>query len=357
MALPASALAVRMRLKWLLAVAAVITAGASACLVTLRPVGLLMIVASLSGAAFIIHHIVSAPFFMRNSSPKERLHLFGVNYAVEILASVAGVAGGGWMAQHLGAALGSEMLGLRITLLTASGILSLSIIPYVLIHSPSPPKRPPGHRLWRVRRPALLAKLLVPTFLLGCGAGLVIPFLNLYFRDRFDLEPGAIGRVFAVSQGLTAAGFILGPVLARRFGMVRAVVTAELCSIPFFITLAFTQQLGVAIVAFWIRGALMNMNHPISSNFSMEVVEPDEHAFTNASRELSWSLSWTLSTLAGGWLIEGFGFALPMMITVCLYLTSSLLFLSFFHDYERKHLTPRARDESWRDLPDEPVPR
>ena len=348
MAIPASILAVKFRLKWLLAAAAVFTAGSSALLVSVRPTWLLMVAAGLTGGAYIIHHVVSAPFFMRNSTPKERLHLFGVNHALEILASVAGVAGGGWVAQYLGQRMDSDLWGFRITLWIAAGMLSLSLIPYLLIRSPAPPKQKSttGFKVWRVKRPGLLVKLMTPTFLIGCGAGLIIPFLNLYFRDRFDLETGAIGQVFAASQVLTAVGFILGPALADRFGMIRTVVAAEIFSIPFFVAMAFTSHLEVAVIAFWFRGALMNMNHPISSNFTMEAVDRDDQTFTNAIMEMTWSLSWAVSTQIGGWLIEGHGFTLPMMITVGLYFTSSCLYLFFFHDYERKILNPKRAAEA-----------
>jgi predicted MFS family arabinose efflux permease len=295
---------------------------------------------------------------MRNSTPTERLHLFGVNYAMEILASVAGVAGGGWLAAHLGDALGSRLLGLRFTLLIAAGLLSLAVIPYLLIRSPAPPRdRRHGFRVWRVQRPGLLVRLLAPTFILGCGAGLIIPFLNLYFRDRFGLESWSIGRIFAVSQGLTAAGFMLGPVLARRFGKVRTVVTAELASIPFFITLAATRNLGLAVTAFWFRGALMNMNHPVTANFMMESVDPGDREFTNAGKELAWSSSWMISTQVGGWLIERHGFGVPMMVTVGLYLVSSTLFWSFFHDHERKQRLADAATGIAGLSPDDALPR
>lgn len=337
MAVPASMLAVRLRLKRLLALAVATIVTACTLLVTQRPLHVLMATGCLTGAGYIVHNVVAAPFFMRNSTPRERLHLFGMNYAMEILASVAGVAGGGWLAAHLGDALGSRLLGLRYTLLGAAGLLGFALVPYSLIHSPAPPReRQHGFRVWRVKHPGLLVRLLSPTFILGCGAGLIIPFLNLYFRDRFGLQAWSIGRIFAVSQALTAAGFMLGPVLARRFGKVRTVVTAELSSIPFFLTLAFTRNLGLAVTAFWFRGTLMNMNHPVTTNFMMEAVDPADREFTNAGKELAWSSSWMISTQVGGWLIERHGFSVPMMVTVCLYLVSSSLFWSFFHDHERK---------------------
>ncbi len=341
-AIPAGVIATRVRLKWMLIAATLITVVAFSLLVTLRPYPLLLAAAACAGAGFVIHQVLAAPFFMRNSTPKERIYLFGVNWSVEILASVVGVAGGGWFAHHLAGVLGSEAEALRRTLLGATALMALALAPYLLIRSPRPRSdESASFRLWRYRRPGLLAKLSLPALLVGCGAGLVIPFLNLYFRDRFALDAGAIGTIFSVSQGLMALGFAVGPYMARRLGMVRAVATTELLSIPFFLTMAFSHNLGLAVVAFWARGALMNMNQPISRNFAMEVVDEDQQPIANAVIMLSWSLSWMVSTQVGGWLIDHHGFAPPMLVAVLLYLSSSMLYLFFFHDYERRVLALR----------------
>ena len=337
MAIPASMLASKVRLKWMLIGATLIGSTAFILLVVLRNVSLLFPIATLAGAAFIVHHVVAAPFFMRNSTPKERIYLFGLNYAVEILSSVIGVAGGGWLAHVLGQQLGSNLLGLRITLLGSAVMLALATLPYLLIQSPSPlADKKPGAGIWPIRFPKILPKLLVTPLLVGSGAGLVIPFLNLYFRDRFALESDSIGRIFAVSQSLTAVGFVLGPALARRFGMVRTAAASELLSVPFFTTLAFSFNLPLSIAAFWLRGALMNMNQPVSRNFAMEVVKPHEQAFTNAMVEMSWSGAWMISTQVGGILIQNHGFKIPMLVAVGLYTTASSLYLRFFHDTERQ---------------------
>lgn len=346
-ALPASYLTSRVRLKWILVAAAVSTACASSLLVLLRPLPLLLLVGAWTGGSYVIHFVISAPFFMRNSTSEERLHLFGINYAVEILCSVIGVAAGGALARHLGITLGSDLLGYRITLLGASAIVACAVVPYLLIHSPPPtPAERESFRGLGRRRPRDLGKLLAPNFLLGCGAGLIIPFLNLYFRDRFALDSRAIGAVFAVSQALTAVGFAAGPSLAKRFGMVRTVTWAQYLSIPFFLALAFTTWLPVAVGAFWMRGALMNMNHPISRNFAMEVVDPEHQPMTNAGLEMSWSLAWMVSTQIGGWIIQHHGYTLPMLITVGLYLVSASSFVFFFHDYEGRVLAPKRLAEA-----------
>ena len=133
-----------------------------------------------------------------------------------------------------------------------------------------------------------------------------------------------------MSQFLTMLGFLAGAPLARRMGSVGAIVLTELLSIPFFVILALTRDLRLAVLAFWMRGALMNMNHPISSNFTMEMVPPDQHTVTNSLRMLSWNVSWMVSTQVGGWLIQRNGYTAPMVVTIGLYAVAAVTFFVFF---------------------------
>ncbi|HWN83248.1 MAG TPA: MFS transporter, partial [Candidatus Udaeobacter sp.] len=138
---------------------------------------------------------------------------------------------------------------------------------------------------------------------------------------------------------ITMVGFLAGPPLARRLGPVRTVVGTELLSIPFFLLLALSRNLGWALAAFWMRAALMNMNHPVSTAFSMSAVPNEERAVTNSVRELCWNIAWMASTQAGGSLIQARGYALPMFITMGLYALAAALFYGFFR---HAHLRPAS---------------
>ena len=126
------------------------------------------------------------------------------------------------------------------------------------------------------------------------------------------------------------AGFIAGPVLARRFTHVRPIVSTELLSIPFFLLLAIAGHLWVAVLAFWMRGALMNMNQPVSNAFAMEIVPEDQQTVTNSVRTFSWNFGWMVTTPLGGWLIERHGYNANMFLTIGFYLGAASLFWSFF---------------------------
>lgn len=293
--------------------------------------GVFLLASGLGAGLFTVHSVAAAPFFMRNASAEERIYLFGFANAIENLATIAAAIGVGQLARWLGARSGSELLGLRVALGIATFAASLSLLAYLKIRS-APHEL--GARSIKdyvgARDLPLLFKLTFPGMLVGMGAGLVIPFLNLYFRDRFGQDPRQIGVYFAVSQALTVIGFLLGPPLARRIGSVAACVLTEVLSMPFFLVLAFAQSLPLAVFAFWMRGALMNMNHPISQNFAMEMVPSDQQTVTNSLRMLGWNGSWMISTQVGGWLIQRHGFTPPMCITITLYAIAAAMFWGFF---------------------------
>ena len=293
---------------------------------------ILLAAAFLSGLFFTIHVVAAAPFFMRNAKEEHRTELFGISSALETFATVLSAFSVGAIARALSGYFASELLGLRGALALAAVVSLTAVIPFASIRSRPFAKQ----RQWRdyvySRNMGLVLRLSLPSSLVGCGAGLTIPFLNLYFRDRFQQDPAQIGLYFSVAQVITMTGFIAGPIVARRFTHVRAIVATELLSIPFFLLLAIAGQLWIAVIAFWMRGALMNMNQPVSNAFAMEIVPEDQQTVTNSVRTFSWNFAWMITTSLGGWLIERHGYSMNMYLTMGFYLAAASLFWSFFRD-------------------------
>jgi len=330
-ALPSAVVVDRVPAQWVFVISALgFTAALAAQLLT-ASWAILAFCMFVTRALFTVHWVAAAPFFMRNAGERDRLDLFGFALALETMATVASAAGIGVLAHVFTRATGSEVNGLRAALLLSAIAALSAAIPFSRIRS-APPAG--GHRplrdFFRARNWPLVGRLTLPAFFVGCGAGLIIPFLNLYFRDRFDQSPRAIGGYFAVAQLLTMLGHLGGPPIARRMGIVTAVVATELLSIPFFLVLALAQDLQLAVFAFWMRAALMNMNQPVSVGFSMSVVAPEDQAVTNSVRELAWNTAWMVSTQAGGMLIERAAYTPPMFITMSLYAVAATLFYAFF---------------------------
>jgi predicted MFS family arabinose efflux permease len=282
-----------------------------------------------------IARIAAAPFLMQNSTPKERTYLFSLHFGTYLIAAIVGSLVGGYLPRLFTHIAATKVMAFRYSLFLSAGLNLLSLIPFVLITAETKSKKglePKRAWNWKLltERGILLFKICLPFFILGMGAGLVIPFLNLYFKERFQLPASTIGVFFALLELFMLGGILMGPLLSKKVGMIRTIVGTQLSSIPFMLTLAFTYRLPLAVGSFLFRGALMNMSQPIFTNFAMEKVKVEEHTLTNAFIMLSWSLSWAVSANLGGRLIKVYSFTLPLLITVGLYIISSILFYLFF---------------------------
>ncbi|HEU4724566.1 MAG TPA: MFS transporter, partial [Candidatus Eisenbacteria bacterium] len=182
------------------------------------------------------------------------------------------------------------------------------------------------------------------SMLIGLGAGLIIPFMNLYFRDRFGMDEAAIGALYAVMQGFMVVGNLFGPTVSKRFGLVGGVVATQLASVPFMLVLGLSGWLPLVIGSFFLRAALMNMNQPLSSHFAMEVVRERDHAVTNSLLALSWFAAWAISADIGGAMIERSGYTVPLLIAAGLYIVASVLYWFFFRGVEEARM-PRSEVE------------
>ncbi|MGB8658581.1 MAG: MFS transporter [Candidatus Zixiibacteriota bacterium] len=295
------------------------------------------------GMAGSVTRVAAAPFLMQNSTPKERTYLFSLHFGVYLVAAIVGSLGGGYLPNLFSGLAGSTILAFRYSLYFSVFLSLVALVPFLLI---TPERTAKGHperarrrnqKLW-TERGRLLFKLCFPFFVLGMGAGLIIPFLNLYFLERFGLPAGTIGVYFAVLQLCMLAGILVGPLLSKKIGMIKSIVSTQLLSIPFMLVLAFTYRLPLAVFSFLFRGTLMNMSQPIGTNFAMEKVKEEEHAMANAMLMLSWTVSWAVSANLGGRLIKTYSFTPPLLITVGLYVVSSILYYVFFSTNEDRQM-------------------
>lgn len=292
--------------------------------------------------------IAAAPFLSEHSSPRERTHLFSTFFAAALIAGVIGSGVGGVLpriAQSLWPHL-TLFLAYRITLLAAAGLAMCSLIPLFrmgpLNEAPLTQeieKLPPE----QTRR---IFPIALNALLIGMGAGLVIPFMNLYFKDRFSCSSATIGTLFSVAQIFTAAAALLGPALARRFGKLRTATAAELLSLPFLVTLGAERRLEVAAVSFWARATLMQAATPLLQTFIMEALPPALRARATSTVNLVWNMGWAVSALLAGAIIERFGYAMPFYLTAVLYATAAGTFWFAFRNVPEHGTEVRLSEES-----------
>lgn len=326
MALPASVIIRRFPIKRILITATPVAVFSYFLQVTVVRYQIILLGGFMAGLASTYFRVASAPFFMRNSTPKERPYLFSMQFACMLVAGVIGSILGGFLPgiiENLGII---PFLAYRYTLYIFSGLVLAALVPYLMIK-----EKPPGRvEKMRIHSTRLITKLFLPSLVVGIGAGLSIPFLNLYFKNIFMTATNLIGIFYSLQQVLMITGLLIAPVIAERIGKIRTVVFSQLISIPFLIILGLTHNLAFAVVAFLIRAAMMNMAQPLYTNFAMEKVKHDEQPFTNALLVIAWTAGWGASASFGGLLIERFSYSIPFFTTSVLYLISTILIFAFF---------------------------
>ncbi len=343
-AIPVALVLRRVAARSVLLVSGVLTALAFLLQSTLTAPDLLLTVAFFAGTVLTVFRLSIAPVIMREAAPASRPFLFSASYTILFLSAIVGSTLGGFLPHLFRLVTDSNQLALRFSLFAACGLYLLSTVPFSGMTARPPVSEEPDDRAGRrVRDRALTAmrelaavdwalhlRLIIPSLLIGLGAGLIIPFLNLYFRDRFGLDEAAIGILFATMQAFMVLSNVFGPTITHRIGLVRGVVLTQLASVPFMVVLAMSHWYPAVVGAFFLRSALMNMNQPLASHFAMEVVPERDHAITNSLLSLSWFLSWSISADIGGAMIERVGYAPPLYLAAALYVAASVLYWLFF---------------------------
>ncbi len=293
----------------------------------------------LSGLAQALQGVTSGPFLMENSGDEERTYLFSFNAGAQTIASSVGNWGGGQLPTWLGALLGVSAVsapayGGSIVVVGATSLLAL--LPLSLLRRPH---FLPGERSQALspfqflrREPVLLLKLLTPQWIIALGAGLLMPFMNIFFRGAYGSSDAEIGTLFALGSLSMGLGLLAAPPLAERWGKMRFVIFTQALSIPFLIMLGFSPRdwFWLAAAAYLIRVALMNMSGPVYQTFMMEQVGPEARATVASLNSILWNTGWFVSPLVSGLLQANFGFAPVFLGTISTYVLAIAMMGLFF---------------------------
>lgn len=338
--IPLAWLCGRIRIKGILISSVLLNAVGDVFLVMGSEPWINLVGAVVSGMGMSAWIVAAGPFIMRNATKPQRAKLFSYKHGLGMVgAAVASISFARWV--DLLIESGNEApYSYQIVLLVATGSkISAAIVGLFLQpHDPLPEERRSFKDFVTARDWKSLLGLIGPTFLIGLGAGLTMPFMNLYFHNRFSLGASEIGMAFFLCQLFMAAGTFFGPKLALRKGNIVTVIMTQVSSLPFMLILAFTGHVGLALGAFFIRSSLMNMGHPLFHHFAMEIVEPKEQAVTNAAIGFSWNVAWFISSWVGGMSIEAHGFTPTILGTAGFYAIATGLQFYIFNKKKFKSI-------------------
>ncbi len=290
----------------------------------------------LFGMAQSLAGVTMSPFLMENSSEEERTYLFSFGSGLQMAsASVGNWVGGylpGWIASWQMTAPTSSQ-AYSGSLMAVSLVSGLALLPLVFLRTPHltrtersvfAPVR------YATEHPATLGKLILPMLITSIGAGLIMPFMNVFFREVYYQPDSMIGTLFAWGSLAMGLGLLIAPPLADRMGKIQLVVVTQALSIPFLILLGFSPWFWMSAVAYYVRVALMNMSSPVYQTFVMEHVDDSARATVASLVSMSWNFGWAFSPMISGWFQVRYGFGPPFLGTILLYSVSIYLYWVFF---------------------------
>lgn len=298
----------------------------------------LILFAFLTGLTMAFLMVSGIPWLAENSTEEQRVHLFSIQFAVMTGANVIGNVLGGTLTDLFSLGF-SDVESIRYTLLIGAIIFLIGIIPMTKF------KETPKTKSTKMvvnktklkiekNKYTMVILFAIPALLIGFGAGLVIPYLNLYFSDRFAASNTMIGLIISLGQAATAIAIIIGPLVVKKVGEVKAVVLLQLLSLPFLLLTAYTEHLWLAAIGFLFRQALMNAGNPIQTSLMMSMVDDSVKGLANSVNQMVFNLGWALmGPVSTGIVLQYgtyWGYATVFTITASLYLIGSIYYFVVF---------------------------
>ncbi|MGD0575077.1 MAG: MFS transporter [Anaerolineales bacterium] len=309
----------------------------------------LLLAISVYGIGWPLYFLSTTPLMMTIAGRDGGTYLISLNFG---LVTVAGAGGSllagllpGWFAAALRVGADSAP-AYRAVLLALLAVGALSILPLLLIRENRPPATEGprsnlfGNALQALRTPTV-RRLALPSFLIGIGAAILIPYMNVFFRAKFSLANSWLGVLFSLSAILTAAGTIAGPRLSEKLGgKVRAVAAAQGLSIVFLLLMGFWPGLLLAGFAFLARAMLMNMTTPLYSAFAMEQAPESGKGLVSSVLFLASQIGFSFGPFVSGFVQDRWGFPPLFISTAIVYALAAAATFVFFKGIREPRESP-----------------
>lgn len=326
----------------------VVVAGSVAAMLLWPSVPMFYAMNVLMGMAQGLQMVTMAPFLLENSGEEERTYLFSLSSGLQMAAAFVGNSIGGylpgWIATQQGVSETSS-----VAYAGALGIISvialLGLIPLFWLRTPVLKKSERAFfapLAYARQHPVTLTKLLAPMLVTSIGAGLFMPFMNVFFRVAHGQPDPVIGNVLAWGALAMGIGLVIAPPLADRYGKAELVVITQGISIPFLIMLGYAPWFWMSAFSHYARLALMNMSGPVYMTFVMEHVESDSRATVASLVSMVNSFGWAFSPSISGWLQVNYGFGPVFALVIVLYSVSVFMYWKFFWKVMPARVIPQS---------------
>ena len=289
------------------------------------------------GIAITLFQVSSLPYVMRNTVLENQSHAISLNYATHSFGTI--ISGFLiFLAAKFFPNIDEGKILLFISVIGLSGVYFLLKMKVDVIKSDRQPIN------WGSYDWVLILQAIFPTLIIAIGAGLTIPFINLFFFHNFRIDSSDFAIIGSISSILVSFFALLVPNLKSVLGFKKAITYTQSIAVFALIALATTEffndyfwAMPLAVICFLIRTPLMNMAAPMTSELTMNYVGKNNQEILSAIMAAIWSGSWFFSSQIFRFLkSEGLTYAYIFYITAVLYSFGILFYYLLILKYLRK---------------------
>ena len=203
-------------------------------------------------------------------------------------------------------------------------------------------KRPGIFSLHKTYDWSMIFKAISPLILISIGAGLTIPFVNLFFNSVFNFNSSDFSLLSSITAMLVFTFSLLVPTLRKKYGYWMTIVFVQTLAILCLVIMSLTEIYAsypyaviIAVAAYIFRQPLMHMAHPASNELMMNYVGKNNQELISALSSSLWSASWFISAKLFEWLrLLDFRYYEIFLITAFLYVLGVILYVFLIKEYE-----------------------
>jgi MFS family permease len=146
------------------------------------------------------------------------------------------------------------------------------------------------------------------------GGFLTDALVSYWFFHRFGIAERELGVVFFIVHVLNALSHLGAAWLAHRIGLLNTMVFTHLPSSIFLMAVPFASSFKWAVILFFCREALVEMDVPTRQSYVAAMVKPAERTFASGVTNLARNIFWAVGSATAGVAMQLFGFSTPLLI-------------------------------------------
>ena len=330
-AVPTFAFADRFPRKYVLLFGGSLTLLATLGVIASSTLPALLLFAAFFGSGLVVTEAAGFALLAEATSDESRPRIFGVSFFSAGVAFFVANVGGGALAGPVASWLGRpehDPQVLRSLLAIAAAVGATSAIPVLLLSSRGHARHVDVPRSW-----GRLARFAFVNACFGFGAGSFLPFVNLFFNERFGFGFAAVGLALGLVNVAGGLGGLLHTRVSPRLGSVRSLTAFWTASLPFALVGAFAPSGVIAILALLGRGVLMTAAVPTMDAFTISAFAAAERSAAQALVTTTWSLASGAGALVSGAVRAALGpdgFTLNLLTLVGCYIVAIAFFAFSF---------------------------